>query len=1106
MATTPNSGARRGITLGGLVLVALTLIPACGGSESSVDSTDAPRTKNAALPATGLPDPVARYTFDGDFVDAFGYSAATPLGACSTAAPEAPCNATSSFGTAGNGDGYWTWKSSSPRGGGLTMTTSQPIVAPYSVGLRFELDRTAPEYRKIIDYADQRSDNGFYFLDGRIMFYPKQDEREYGPSYEPNTVIDLVATLTTDRLFTVYSPNADGTMTKLYEYVDSDLNADPAKRDSGSILGFFFDDQETKSEAARSGRIYELRLWNTALTSEQVNRAVPTTIANSGNGGNLVTTTLAPTTTAAPPTTPASTTTTSTIPPTTTSVAPATTTSLATCNRPNPPQFIMPQYPSWAKGILLLWQGIWRSGFDLKDVRVEISTDGREWSVVNTDSEVNRREIGSGGVLRIVVDVADFKGKPGIEYQFRAYAVWKDGCVTGPTGPRSYVIPIDDTTTTTTRPIATTLPTTTTIAQPKEFPYTGPPIPTATCPALPAPTNLITVPAEPQPQLRWKQDPATQGRISRVVVQVSVVNDILWWGLNSTVTNFDRAVVAPLPPGLRLRARVVNVGFNNCVSAPSNVVDFVGPSLPTTTTAVPRTTVPPKATTTTVKRIIGYSCVGRERELAPTNLRVNDRLFPNYELTWTQPGEAAMKPLLDELASYGRPVPTTWNYDVEISTDNGATWREISTYSQFFRSANSVSIRSDAKNFLARIVNKSFGYLTRCLSESSNEVAIARPVLGVSCANNPAGLAPRNIVIDRTKTPQLALSWTQPSAALMQPVLAELKSFGRPDPGRWTYVVEYSTDNGGTWRNIETAYNATAATNNSVTYVRLPANEFQLRVRNIAYGFLTDCQPNSSEIVRYSKPILGAACVSRGAELTPRNVQIDRTTWPLFRLSWTNPTPTQMQSILDELKSFGRPDPGRWDYEIQISTDDGATWKSYWPGSANAREARADSILLDYRLNDRALVRVAYTAYGFLTDCRPQPSAAVDATKPILGAACVGRGQDYSPKSLVVTRVGTTNSYRLAWNQPTNSQMAPLVAELKALGRPAPARWDYRVEISTNGGQAWRTITSLANALPASINAGIPDKNFQIRVVNVKFGDLTECGPNSSNIVEVRTN
>ncbi len=139
-----------------------------------------------AQPAlAAAPAPTVRYTFDGNATDQAGGSALTPAPAC----PGNPCNTSTGFGSDGAG-GYWEWTSSGLNGGGFRVSTAAPIGDTYTLALKFSFDEVSG-YRKIVDYENQTSDNGFYFYDGFLEFYPFSEQ---SPStYPAGTVLDLVA-------------------------------------------------------------------------------------------------------------------------------------------------------------------------------------------------------------------------------------------------------------------------------------------------------------------------------------------------------------------------------------------------------------------------------------------------------------------------------------------------------------------------------------------------------------------------------------------------------------------------------------------------------------------------------------------------------------------------------------------------------------------------------------------------------------------------------------------------------------------------------------------------------------------------------------------------
>jgi hypothetical protein len=235
----------------------------------------------AGLPASAaVPAPTVHYTFDGNTTDQAGGSSLTPVPAC----PGNPCNDSTGFGSDADG-GFWTWTSSGLNGGGFRVSTNAEIGDTYTLALKFAFTDTGPSWRKIIDYEDQTSDNGFYFFDGLLEFYPFTDVQS--PSaYPANTVLDLIAvrqsTGGVSGTFTVYAVGGDGQLTQVFS-VDDPTGESLAIGNGagGTLLGFFFDDNVVSGEATSGGRAYDLRIWSgVALTEDEIAEAVlpPTTV------------------------------------------------------------------------------------------------------------------------------------------------------------------------------------------------------------------------------------------------------------------------------------------------------------------------------------------------------------------------------------------------------------------------------------------------------------------------------------------------------------------------------------------------------------------------------------------------------------------------------------------------------------------------------------------------------------------------------------------------------------------------------------------------------------------------------------------------------------
>ena len=229
------------------------------------------------------PAPGISYSFEGNLNDSNSASSLTLKPSC----PASPCISTSSFGTE-NGDGYWSWGSSNPRGGGFTIDTDSPVGDTYSIAIKFSFD-TVDGYNKIVDYKNEVEDTGFYIYDGSINFY---DLGTGDDEFAPDTVLDLIATREDlgggNGLFTVYAKSGSR-LTQLLQVEDEDGQGIPAIVGGKSRLGFFFDDQATSSEGTANGRVYSIQMWpGVALTEDDVRTVVaaPSPLApNEANGG-----------------------------------------------------------------------------------------------------------------------------------------------------------------------------------------------------------------------------------------------------------------------------------------------------------------------------------------------------------------------------------------------------------------------------------------------------------------------------------------------------------------------------------------------------------------------------------------------------------------------------------------------------------------------------------------------------------------------------------------------------------------------------------------------------------------------------------------------------
>jgi len=235
----------------------------------------------AASPASAaVPPPTIDYQFDNNLTDSASGSTATESATCTAGQVDDPCIVSTNYGS-DNGDNYWQWTTSSEDGGGLRIVTNAPVTDTYTVILKFSFSDIGPDagYRKIIDYKDRGTDNGFYTYEDYIYFYNLGDGSDaFGRYFSANEVIDLIIVRdgTTDR-FMVYLRSAGGGLGDPVIDIDDSADNESVFSDSGagSVIGLFFDDESTDGEGGPGGKAYQFTAWSgVALTVDQLNEAL----------------------------------------------------------------------------------------------------------------------------------------------------------------------------------------------------------------------------------------------------------------------------------------------------------------------------------------------------------------------------------------------------------------------------------------------------------------------------------------------------------------------------------------------------------------------------------------------------------------------------------------------------------------------------------------------------------------------------------------------------------------------------------------------------------------------------------------------------------------
>ena len=165
---------------------------------------------------------------------------------------------------------YMEWKSSQSRGGGFKLTIDKELGEEYTIGVKFSFDETNGSWRKIIDYKNSESDNGFYFYNGgHLQFYPNGTISKNSVSNKE--VVNFIIVKSKEE-FAVYFVKKDGNITKEFSLTDSTtlFNSIPYTSNGKTILGFFFDDKRTGSEATSGGKIYSLSIYDKAIEPSKV--------------------------------------------------------------------------------------------------------------------------------------------------------------------------------------------------------------------------------------------------------------------------------------------------------------------------------------------------------------------------------------------------------------------------------------------------------------------------------------------------------------------------------------------------------------------------------------------------------------------------------------------------------------------------------------------------------------------------------------------------------------------------------------------------------------------------------------------------------------------
>ncbi|MEN2280515.1 gliding motility-associated C-terminal domain-containing protein [Algoriphagus sp. SE2] len=173
--------------------------------------------------------------------------------------------ASSSFGSNPNS---WNWTQPSSPGGGLELLTDQlPDPNSYSIGFRISFAETGPGYKKILSFKGPTDDNGLYFQNNNLEFFPFG--KNTAITYALNTFYDFVLTRNASGAIIVYVVESDGTVTEVYNTQDTQSAAVPRDVNGSREFRFFMNDQ-TATEHTSGGSVRNIRLWDAPLSAGEI--------------------------------------------------------------------------------------------------------------------------------------------------------------------------------------------------------------------------------------------------------------------------------------------------------------------------------------------------------------------------------------------------------------------------------------------------------------------------------------------------------------------------------------------------------------------------------------------------------------------------------------------------------------------------------------------------------------------------------------------------------------------------------------------------------------------------------------------------------------------
>jgi hypothetical protein len=213
----------------------------CGRLGFGQEPAPVDAASDVATPDAAGPSPIHRYRLEGTYGDDYGGSALVPQGG--------------SFDAGGYRFGM---------NQGLGLSGAMPV-AIYTVDIKLALD-LMEGWRKVLDFKSLKDDSGLYVHDSTFAFVEDAGNQVFvssPPLLTAATPFEVTLTRATDGTVIGY-------VNRSMQFSIADRLGAGTFSDPNAFADFGVDDMSTGQQEASSGEIREIRIWDVALSPDQI--------------------------------------------------------------------------------------------------------------------------------------------------------------------------------------------------------------------------------------------------------------------------------------------------------------------------------------------------------------------------------------------------------------------------------------------------------------------------------------------------------------------------------------------------------------------------------------------------------------------------------------------------------------------------------------------------------------------------------------------------------------------------------------------------------------------------------------------------------------------